>query len=170
MGILERAGLHNLPPMTATTSPASAKTDLRKVGKDTYELLTYSGRRSFRQRARRQTVELKPDKLYTPGEVAALLNVSYDTAVRHMQSTWERRRSGINGVRSCFASAEKISSRSSEPRREIRLFAARTTAKPDLLFSIQTVLKILDKGVSPGRAKQAENIVIVSGNALSPSL
>ena len=33
-----------------------------------------------------KTVELKPDKLYTPGEVAALLNVSYDTAVRRMQS------------------------------------------------------------------------------------
>ena len=51
-----------------------------------YELLTYPGRRSFKQRARKQTVELKPDKLYTPSEVAALLNVSYDTAVRRMQS------------------------------------------------------------------------------------
>jgi hypothetical protein len=30
-------------------------------------------------------VELKPDKLYTPSEVSALLNVSYDTAVRRMQ-------------------------------------------------------------------------------------
>ena len=34
----------------------------------------------------KQTVELKPDKLYTPSEVAALLNVSCDTAVRRMQS------------------------------------------------------------------------------------
>jgi hypothetical protein len=86
MGILERAGIHILPPMTATAAQASAKIDLRKVGKDIYELLTYPGRRNFKQRARKQTVELKPDKLYTPSEVAALLNVSYDTAVRRMQS------------------------------------------------------------------------------------
>lgn len=85
MGILERAGLHSLPSMTATTAEASAKIDLRKVGKDIYELLTYPGRRRFKQRARKQIVELKPDKLYTPSEVAALLNVSYDTAVRRMQ-------------------------------------------------------------------------------------
>src|ERR1039458_1156146 len=43
-------------PMTATTQ-ASAKIDLRKVGKDIYELLTYPGRRSFKQHARRRTVE-----------------------------------------------------------------------------------------------------------------
>ena len=86
MGILKRAGLDILPPMTATAAQASGKIDLRKVGKDIYELLTYPGRRSFKQRARKQTVELKPDKLYTPSEVAALLNVSYDTAVRRMRS------------------------------------------------------------------------------------
>jgi len=86
MGILKRAGLDILPPMTATAAQASGKIDLRKVGKDIYELLTYPGRRSFKQRARKQSVELKPDKLYTPSEVAALLNVSYDTAVRRMQS------------------------------------------------------------------------------------
>ena len=85
MGIFEQAGLDILPPMTATTAQASARIDLRKVGKDIYELLTYPGSRSFKQRARKQTVELKPDKLYTPSQVAALLNVSYDTAVRRMQ-------------------------------------------------------------------------------------
>jgi len=73
MGILKRAGLDILPPMTATAAQASGKIDLRKVGKDIYELLTYPGRRSFKQRARKQSVELKPDKLYTPSEVAALL-------------------------------------------------------------------------------------------------
>lgn len=86
MGISERTGLDRLPPMTATTAQASAKINLRKVGKDIYELITFPGRRSFKQRARKQTVELKPDKLYGPSEVAALLNVSYDTAVRRMQS------------------------------------------------------------------------------------
>lgn len=70
----------------AARAEASAKIDLRKVGKDIYELLTYPSHRRFKQRARKQTVELKPDKLYTPSEVAALLNVSYDTAVRRMQS------------------------------------------------------------------------------------
>jgi hypothetical protein len=55
--------------MTATTGQASAKIDPRKVGKDIYELLTYPGRHSFKQRARKQTVELKPDKLYTPSQV-----------------------------------------------------------------------------------------------------
>jgi Fic family protein len=45
---------------------------------------THPSRRSFKQRARKQIVELNPDKLYTPSEVAALLNVSYDTAVRRM--------------------------------------------------------------------------------------
>jgi hypothetical protein len=84
MGILERAGLPVLPAVT--TAEASAKIDLRKVGKDIYELLTYPGRRGFKHRARKQTVELKPDKLYSPSEVAALLNVSYDTASRRMQT------------------------------------------------------------------------------------
>ena len=71
-----------MPPIAVQ---ASAKIDLRKVGKDIYELITYPDRRSFKQRVRRRTVELKPDKLFTPSEVAALLNVSYDTAVRRMQ-------------------------------------------------------------------------------------
>ncbi len=83
MGILEQAGIPLQPPVTAATV---AKIDLRKVGKDIYELITYSGRRSFKQRARKRTVELKPDNLYSPSEVAALLNVSYDTAVRRMQN------------------------------------------------------------------------------------
>ena len=57
--------------MTAATV---AKIDPGKVGKDIYELITYSGGRSFKQRARKRTLELKPDNLYSPSEVAALLN------------------------------------------------------------------------------------------------
>ncbi|MGD0974844.1 MAG: hypothetical protein ABR866_12185 [Candidatus Korobacteraceae bacterium] len=75
--------LHSLRSATVHTKD---KIDLHKVGKDIYELLVHPGRRSFKQRARKQTVELKPDIRYTPSEVAALLNVSYDTAVRRMQS------------------------------------------------------------------------------------
>jgi hypothetical protein len=82
MGILEEIGIPILPPLTPQER---AKIDLRKVGKDIYEVITYPGRRSFKQRARKRTVEFKPDKLYTPSELAALLNVSYDTAVRRMQ-------------------------------------------------------------------------------------
>ena len=84
MGISHRDQFHFLSPMTATTAQTPGKIDLREVGKDIYELLTHPGRRSFKQSARKQIVELKPDKLYTPSEIAALLNVSYDTAVRRM--------------------------------------------------------------------------------------
>ncbi len=70
------------------------KIPTHKVGKDIYELITFPGRRSFKLRARKRTVELKPDKVYTPSEVAVLLNVSYDTAVRRTQNMkgyrWER--------------------------------------------------------------------------------
>ncbi len=83
MGILQPDELHSL---RSTTAHTIGRIDLHKVGKDIYELPVHPGRRSFKQRARKQTVELKPDKLCTPSEVAALLNVSYDTAVRRMQS------------------------------------------------------------------------------------
>jgi hypothetical protein len=86
MDILPPEGIRSLQSMSVTAAHTSGKIDLHKVGKDIYELLTYPNRRSFKQRARKQTVELKPDKLYTPSEIAALLNVSYDTAVRRMQN------------------------------------------------------------------------------------
>jgi hypothetical protein len=86
MGILQPDEVRSLRSMTVRAAHSWSKPDLHKVGKDIYELLTHPGRRSFKQRARKQTVELKPDKLYTPSEVAALLNVSYDTAVRRMRS------------------------------------------------------------------------------------
>ena len=86
MSILQPDEIRSLRSVTVTSAYSWSKPDLHKVGKNIYELLTYPGRRSFKQRARKQTVELKPEKLYTPSEVAALLNVSYDTAVRRMQS------------------------------------------------------------------------------------
>ena len=60
------------------------KIDLKKVGYDIYNLLRSSGRRGYKHRARQGYVELKPDTLYTPGQVSTLLNVSYDSAVRQM--------------------------------------------------------------------------------------
>jgi hypothetical protein len=86
MSTLQPDEIRSRRSMTVTAAHSWSKPDLHKVGKDIYELLTHPGRRSFKQRARKQAVELKLDKLYTPSEVAAILNVSYDTAVRRMQS------------------------------------------------------------------------------------
>lgn len=58
--------------------------DLRRVGKDIYDVLTGTGRDGYKQRMRRQTVELEPERNYGPSEVAAILNVSYDAALRLM--------------------------------------------------------------------------------------
>ena len=82
MSILQPDEIRSLRSMTAHSW---SRPDLHKVGKNIYELITHPRRpRGFKQSARKQTVELEPDKLFTPGEVSALLNVSYDTAVRRM--------------------------------------------------------------------------------------
>ena len=61
------------------------KLDLRKVGRDIYELLTSTQRDGYKQRLRKRTIKIEPDQNYAPGEVAAFLNVSYDAALRLMQ-------------------------------------------------------------------------------------
>jgi len=60
------------------------KPDLRKVGRDIYELVTNTGRHGYKQRMRNQTIKIEPEKNYAPTEVAAILNVSYDAALRLM--------------------------------------------------------------------------------------
>ena len=60
------------------------KPDLRKVGKDIYEVLTGTGSYGYKKLARNQTIKIEPDKNYSPSEVAAILNVSYDAASRLM--------------------------------------------------------------------------------------
>jgi hypothetical protein len=35
---------------------------------------------------RTRTIEIKPERNYAPGEVAAILNESYDAALRHMKT------------------------------------------------------------------------------------
>lgn len=60
------------------------KPDLRKVGKDIYEVLTGTGSHGYKQLARRQTVKIEPERNYSPSEVAAILNISYDAALRAM--------------------------------------------------------------------------------------
>jgi hypothetical protein len=40
----------------------------------------------FKLRARKAAVALEPDRSYRPAEVASILNVSYDTALRRMRT------------------------------------------------------------------------------------
>jgi hypothetical protein len=52
--------------------------------KDTSEALTRKGRRGYKQLVRNQTVKIEPEQNYSPGQVAAALNLSYDSALRRM--------------------------------------------------------------------------------------
>ena len=54
------------------------------VGTNIYELLTGTDRQGYKQRLRKLTIKVEPDRNYAPGEVAAILNVSYDAASRLM--------------------------------------------------------------------------------------
>jgi hypothetical protein len=53
--------------------------------KNTSEVLTSEGRRGYKQMVRNQRVKIEPEQNYSPGEVAAALNLSYDSALRRMQ-------------------------------------------------------------------------------------
>jgi hypothetical protein len=68
-----------------TNSSEDRNPDLRKVGKDIYELLTNTGSHGYKQRMRKRTIKIETEKNYEPAEVAAFLNVSYDAALRLMQ-------------------------------------------------------------------------------------
>jgi hypothetical protein len=73
-------------PFGINSSSEHRKPDLYKVGKDIYELLTSTGSRGYKQRARKQAVQFKADDtMYDPKQVAAILNVSYDAALRLME-------------------------------------------------------------------------------------
>jgi hypothetical protein len=83
MDILQPDEIRSLRSLTAHTW---GKPDLHKVGKDIYELLTNTGSRGYKQRARKQAVQFKADDtMYEPKQVAAILNVSYDAGIRLMQ-------------------------------------------------------------------------------------
>lgn len=59
--------------------------DLSQVGHDIYDQLTGRPRENKQSWKRRLgSVEIKSDHLYAPKEVAVVLSVSYDTAVRIM--------------------------------------------------------------------------------------
>ena len=52
--------------------------------KDASEVLTIENRRGYKQLVRSQRVKIEPEHNYSPGEVAAALNLSYDSALRRM--------------------------------------------------------------------------------------
>jgi hypothetical protein len=64
---------------------AWSQPDLSQVGHDIYNQLTerpHEHKQSWKRHL--ASVEIKSDHLYSPREVAAVLSVSYDTAVRTM--------------------------------------------------------------------------------------
>ena len=75
--------LHSMP--LSIDYHQGRKPDLRKVGRDIYEVLTNTGRHGYKQRMRKRTIKIEPEQNYAPSEVAAILNVSYDAASRLMQ-------------------------------------------------------------------------------------
>ena len=75
--------LHSIP--LSIDYHQGRKPDLRKVGRDIYELLTNTGSHGYKQRMRKRTIKIEPEQSYAPSEVAAILNLSYDAASRLMQ-------------------------------------------------------------------------------------
>jgi hypothetical protein len=71
--------------VTSVNEYAWSQPDLSRVGHDIYYQLTrklHENARSWKKRL--GSVEIKSDHLYSPKEVASVLSVSYDTAVRTM--------------------------------------------------------------------------------------
>lgn len=52
--------------------------------KDASEVVSNESRQGYKHRARSQTVKIVPEELYSPSQVAAVLNLSYDAALRQM--------------------------------------------------------------------------------------
>jgi hypothetical protein len=78
----EISHLSNIPSLKTY---AWSKPDLKKVGQDIYDLLNMPPKKRQTWKKRVVSVEIKPDHMYSPKEVGAVLSVSYDTAVRTMQ-------------------------------------------------------------------------------------
>lgn len=74
------------PQILAIEEASIIRTPMSSVGdqKDTSEVLTRKGRPGYKQRVRNQRVKIEPEHNYSPGEVAAALNLSYDAALRRM--------------------------------------------------------------------------------------
>lgn len=79
--IIFRDGIANLPNVP---SLPNCQPDLKSIGQDIYDLLSVPPKKRQPWKKRLVSVEIKPDHLYSPQEVAAVLSVSYDTAARIM--------------------------------------------------------------------------------------
>lgn len=77
----ESRNLANIPSLK---NYASDTPDLKKVGQDIYDLLKVPSKKWHSWKRSVVRVEIKPDHMYSPREVAAVLSVSYDTATRIM--------------------------------------------------------------------------------------
>jgi len=60
------------------------KPDVAQAGQDIYNFLNMPAKQKPVWKRQRENVEIKTDCLYSPREVAAVLSVSYDTAIRIM--------------------------------------------------------------------------------------
>jgi hypothetical protein len=56
--------------------------DMSTVGEELFRLLNPA---PYKRRQRERTIRIEPDKHYSPSDVAAILNISYDSAGRLMQ-------------------------------------------------------------------------------------
>ena len=73
-----------LHPVTTANLQTWSQPDLAQVGYDIYNQLNRPREKRQMWKRRVGSVEIKPDYLYSPREVAAVLSVSYDTAIRIM--------------------------------------------------------------------------------------
>jgi len=74
----------NLSNIPSLKSYARNRPDLTEVGQQIYDLLNVHPKKRRAWKKRVVSIEIKPDHLYSPQEVAAVLSVSYDTATRIM--------------------------------------------------------------------------------------
>jgi hypothetical protein len=77
--------IRSLRSATSATAHTWEKPDAGKAGRDIYQLLNIPAKKQTAWKRQRDNVEIKPDYLYSPREVAAILSVSYDTAMRTME-------------------------------------------------------------------------------------
>ena len=70
--------------VTSVNMHAWSQPDLAQVGHDIYDQLSLPRERKQQWKQRIGSVEIKSDYLYSPREVATVLSVSYDTAIRIM--------------------------------------------------------------------------------------
>lgn len=71
--------IRNLSNTASLEKYAWNNPDLTKVGQDIYDLLNVPPKKRQAWKKRVVSVEIKPDHMYSPKEVGAVLSVSYDT-------------------------------------------------------------------------------------------